>query len=44
MGGKTVHSRYTVTLTSPTTQTFKWETSEDGKKWSTMAEGKSTKK
>jgi len=44
MGGKTVHSRYTVTLTSPTTQTFKWETSEDGKTWATMAEGKSTKK
>jgi hypothetical protein len=44
MGGKTVHSRYTVTLTSPTTQTFKYETSEDGKRWTTAAEGKSTKK
>ncbi len=44
MGGKLIKSKYTVVLTSPTTQTFKWETSEDGKTWSTMAEGKSTKK
>jgi hypothetical protein len=44
MNGKTIHTRYTVTLTSPTTQTFKYETSEDGKTWNTMAEGKSTKK
>ncbi len=44
MGGKTIHSRYTVTVTSPTTQTFKWETSEDGKTWMTIAEGKSKKK
>jgi Protein of unknown function (DUF1579) len=43
MGGKTIHSRYTVTLTSPTTQAFKWETSEDGKTWKTSAEGQSTK-
>jgi hypothetical protein len=44
MGGKTIHSRYTVTLTSPTTQVYKYETSEDGKTWNTMAEGKSSKK
>jgi len=44
MGGKLIHSKYTVVLTSPTSQTFKWETSEDGKTWSTAAEGKSTKK
>ena len=43
MGGKTIKSRYTITLTSPTTQAFKWETSEDGKTWTTAAEGKSTK-
>ena len=43
MGGKLIHSRYTVTVTSPTTQTFKWETSEDGKTFTTAAEGKSTK-
>jgi hypothetical protein len=44
MGGKTVHSRYTITTTSPTSYTFKWETSEDGKTWNTIMEGKSTKK
>lgn len=44
MGGKMIKSKYTVVLTSPTTQTFKWETSEDGKTWTTAAEGKSTKK
>jgi hypothetical protein len=43
MGGKLIHSRYTVTVTSPTTQTFKWETSDDGKTFTTAAEGKSTK-
>lgn len=43
MGGKVIKSKYTVVLTSPTTQTFKWETSEDGKTWTTAAEGKSTK-
>jgi hypothetical protein len=43
MGGKVVHSRYTVVVTSPTSQTFKWETSDDGKTWTTSAEGKSTK-
>ena len=31
MGGKLIRSRYTVVVTSPTSQTFKWETSEDGK-------------
>jgi len=43
MGGKTIHSRYTVKLETPTTQSFKWETSEDGKSWTVAAEGKSTK-
>ena len=43
MGGKTIHSRYTVKLDSPTAQSFKWETSEDGKSWTVAAEGKSTK-
>ena len=42
--GKLIKQRYTVTLTSPTTQTFKWETSEDGKTWSTLAQGSSKKK
>lgn len=44
MGGKLIKSRYTITLPSPTVQTFKWETSEDGKTWKVAAEGKSTKK
>ncbi|MFY9550215.1 MAG: DUF1579 family protein [Thermoanaerobaculia bacterium] len=44
MGGKLIKSRYTIVVTSPTTYTFKWETSEDGKTWTTAAEGKSTKK
>ena len=43
MGGKLIKSRYTIVVTSPTTYTFKWETSEDGKTWTTAAEGKSTK-
>ncbi len=45
MGGKMINSKYTIVLTSPTTQAFKWETSADsGKTWTTAAEGKSTKK
>jgi hypothetical protein len=43
MGGKTIHSRYTIVETSPTSYTFKWESSEDGKTYTTIAEGKSTK-
>ena len=31
MGGKMIKSRYTIVMPSSTTQTFKWETSEDGK-------------
>jgi hypothetical protein len=44
MGGKLIHSRYTITEVSPTSYTFKWETSEDGKSWARLAEGKSTKR
>ena len=45
MGGKLIKSKYTLTLVSPTSQTFKWEMSDDGgKTWKTAAEGKSTKK
>ena len=43
MGGKVVHTRYTIVVTTPTSQTFKMETSPDGKTWTTAAEGKSTK-
>ncbi len=42
MGGKTVHGRYSMT-TSPSSYTFKYETSEDGQKWALVMEGKSTK-
>jgi hypothetical protein len=44
MGGQKFHSRYTMTVTSPTTYDFKWETSADGTTWSTAAAGKATKK
>ncbi|HKF43397.1 MAG TPA: DUF1579 family protein [Thermoanaerobaculia bacterium] len=43
MGGKTYHGKYTIMVGSPDSYTFKYETSEDGQKWSTMMEGKSTK-
>ena len=45
MGGKLIKSKYTITMPSPTSQTFKWEVSDDGgKTWKAAAEGKSTKK
>ena len=43
IGGQTIHSRYTITETSPTAYTFKWEASQDKKTWMVVAEGKSTK-
>lgn len=43
MGGKTFHGRYTMGVSGPDSYTFKYETSDDGQKWSTMMEGKSTK-
>lgn len=43
MGGKLIHSRYTIVETSPTSYTFKWQTSTDGQTWATVMEGKSTK-
>jgi hypothetical protein len=43
MNGQTFHSRYTMTEVSPTSYTFKWDTSADGTKWATAMEGKSTK-
>ncbi len=44
MGGKPMKGRYTMVETSPTSYDFKMETSEDGKTWSPMMEGKVTKK
>ena len=43
MGGKKVKSRVTLNIESPTAYTFKWEM-EDGGKWNTFAEARSTKK
>jgi hypothetical protein len=44
MGGKMMKGRYTMTETSPTGYEYKLETSEDGKTWTSMMEGKVTKK
>jgi hypothetical protein len=43
MGGQTFESRYTITETSPTSYTFKWEASMDKKTWMVMMEAKATK-
>lgn len=43
VGGQSFKSRYTIVETSPTSYTFKWESSPDGTKWSTLMEGKATK-
>jgi hypothetical protein len=43
VNGQAFRSRYTVVESSPTSYTFKWETSPDGSKWSTLMEGTSTK-
>ena len=44
MGGKLIKSKYTIVNVTPTSQTFKWEVSDDnGVTWKTAAEGKSTK-
>jgi hypothetical protein len=41
--GNTFHSRFTMTMESPTKMTFAWEVSQDGKSWTTMMDGTSTK-
>jgi hypothetical protein len=43
MGGKTYHSRFTIDEVSDSKNKFKWDLSEDGKTWTTMMEGESTK-
>jgi hypothetical protein len=43
VGGQSFKSRYTIVEASPTSYTFKWESSPDGTKWSTLMEGKATK-
>ncbi len=42
-GGMAFKSKYTIVEVSPTSYTFKWEMSQDGTKWATVMEGKSTK-
>lgn len=44
MGGQTFRSRFTMTMESPTRMTFTWQTSMDGKEWTTMMEGVTEKK
>lgn len=43
MGGQTMHSRFIMTETSPTTDKMVWEMSMDGKSWQPIMEAKSTK-
>ena len=44
MGGQTVKGRYTMKVLSPTSYTYKYEMSKDGTNWTTVMEGKATKK
>jgi hypothetical protein len=41
--GKTIHSRYSIKIVSPTNYTFKWEMQGEGS-WTTLLEGKTTRK
>jgi hypothetical protein len=44
MGGQTMKARFTMKIVSPTTYNFTWETSQDGKTWTAVMDGKATKK
>jgi hypothetical protein len=44
MGGMTMKGRFTMKIISPTSYTFMFEMSQDGTKWSTVMDGKATKK
>jgi hypothetical protein len=44
MGGTTIKGRFTMKVTSPTSYNFKYEMSQDGTTWSTIMDGKATKK
>jgi len=44
MGGQTFKGRYTMKVLSPAAYTFKYEMSQDGATWTTVMDGKSTKK
>jgi hypothetical protein len=43
MAGKSIQSRFVINEESPSSHSYKWEMSEDGKTWKTMMTGKSTK-
>ena len=43
VGGKTMKTRYVMADTTPEGYTFRWETSADGKTWSSVLDGKATK-
>ena len=44
MGGMTMKGRFTMKIISPTSYTFMFEMSQDGTKWTTVMDGKATKK
>jgi len=44
MGGMTMKGRFTMKMTSASSYTFMFEMSQDGTKWSTVMDGKATKK
>ena len=44
MGAMTMKGRFTMKITSPTSYNFSFEMSEDGTKWTTVMDGKATKK
>jgi Protein of unknown function (DUF1579) len=44
MGGMTMKGRFTMKILSPTSYNFTFEMSQDGAKWSTVMDGKATKK
>ena len=44
MGGMTMKGKYTMKVLSPTSYTMSYEMSQDGTKWTTVMDGKATKK
>jgi len=44
MGGRPYKSRFTIKISSPTSYDFTFEMSPDGTKWTTVMDGKATKK
>ena len=44
MGSMTMKGRFTMKVTSPTSYDFSYEMSQDGTKWTTVMDGKATKK